>query len=312
MRTQGLIVAALAVLALGADMGVRTGFDLNSPAGMKWEVGDGMKLQIDGGVLALSCPNANFGWAAPAAESRWAVTPGLEIRMTASAVDKGQLKMQAEWFDAGGAGGAGGKFLGHSDLLTAEQFKPGPCTLTLPESKPAEARAMRVKIWLEGRDASVRITQFTVVAPRQWKKPNIAVTQAWTGQSKLESTGDLKTASGAEGWTLTLPEGKAYDGAVFADRADFSPKAVVQLDLARLTGGSVSLQLVCFDKDGKYLVCVDLFKDLTKPGVYEIPVSLDRSSFPAETAKVSPKVWLGGGNGHSASLAGIWLGAPTP
>jgi hypothetical protein len=69
----------------------------------------------------------------------------------------------------------------------------------------------------------------------------------------------------------------------------------------------VNLHVLCWNDRNEFLKEVSITPNIESAGLYEIPMRDHQQDFPAETARMSFKVWLTGKEA-SARIAGIYYG----
>ncbi len=302
MRTMTLVLALLWLTATtqAADLGRRVSMDLRLSTPAQVQAADGMEAGLAQGTLSIQVRDASYGWVTCMAAVP--VVEGMTLTLAADALTGGKLSAQAEWFDAAG------KFLTHSDLLALTEPTAEARTVNL--SPPGTAAVqVRLKLWLEGKGAAARLTQFTLSSPRAFRQTKLQLVDAWRGSDELAPSDDGKLVGSAVGpdLCLTLTPDTPYAGLALSKRLALTNADVLLLDVLEIHDGVITLQMLCFDENGKYLAAVDLLKDIDRPLLAEVRWDLFREMIPAATRQVSAKFWLVG-KSTTARVGGVFVG----
>lgn len=281
------------------DLGSRVLFDGTKTTAAQWKTATGITVTPGDGKLIIQSGATGYGWAA--IDQALPVSATTMANFQLSDITGGKASVQAEWLRKDGS------FIKATPLLSASGTAVALSSQNIlkqaPEGeKPAK---LKLKFWLEGRNAKATYTQASITAPRLWRTAGTTLVKLYDSATPRQADTGIDVAK--DSLDVTLTQGTDYAAFVLTDRADYKPKATVLLDLAALTGGQLTVQALCFDKDGNYLKSIDLFKDVTQPGAYEVAFDLFADQVPAETKQVSFKVWLAG-HGTAAKLAGIYYG----
>ncbi len=268
-----------------------------------WGKGDGMSLQLEEKNLRIESadPPSPHSWVAP--QLKLPYTPQTKLEAKVKEVIRGGLVVQVEWLDAQG------QFLASAAALEVKPGEDAKADLTLAElNPPANTKQLQLKIWLNGQDAVAEIDVLEIKLPLAWRQGGVTTKMAYDGSSTLsEESEGLVTQVQGENLDLQLKEGVDHASFLFPDRVEYAATDAVMLYLPSLVGGNMTVQAVCWDAKGNYLKSVDLFKDVAKSGVYEVPFSIYADQVPEATRQVSFKVWLMGQKA-SASLARLLVG----
>lgn len=286
-------VGALVALCSVAMAGPRVLFDAAGTSAADWETGKGIGVTAGSAGVSLKVSGEPFSWAAM--RSRVPAEP--EAQITIGQDPSGaKAKVQAEWFSSSG------EFISYSDV--PESTSVGQLTRQMAK-QPAQ---MRLKLWVEGGEKPALIRVLRIESPLRWREPGVSTVRSYDVTGKLTADKGLLLAKSAAVITATLAEGVQYSSLVFEDRVEYSPGGVVLVDTAQLAG-DFSLQMLCWDKGGTYLGAIDLLRSATKAGTVEMPMSSYSDQVPAGTAKLSFKLWLGGGKAANLQLRAIHYGA---
>jgi hypothetical protein len=301
MKLNTILLAVSLALGLHAaenDLGERVLFDALAIPSAEWQLAEGVTSQVIDGVLMIR--NAgSFCWATPGAQLPY--DPDASVVLTVDSVGGGTVSVQAEWFKADGG------FISATPVL--ERAKSGAAVegRKLSEFAPKDAKPakFRLKFWVEGKGAIVRFSRASIRAHRAWHNPKTETLAAFSGTAEISEEG-LKVEKRKDALEVTLPEGKAYASFLFKSKVRRDPGGVVMLDLARVQGGALSVQAVCFDMKDGFIKSVDLLKGANEPGLYEIPLSAYADQFNG-VSRIMFKVWMEGAKA-SASLGGLFYG----
>ena len=268
-----------------------------------WESDPSVGVAAEGGVTTFRLKGKPYAWAAM--RERIAIDADSTISVAPVEAAGGAAHVQVEWFDT-----AGRLVEPPAPLLSRADARKGLRDKRLADLFPAGERpaAMRLKLWLEGDGASAGLRGVIVRSPRRWREPNVRVVHLYGPDSATEA--DPGTDTHVVGASLVLKlDGTRKQGAcTLTDRVAYQPGGVVKVDLGAVDGGGVSLQALCWDKRGKLLSSVDVLKNITAPGSFEVPLRLHADQFPAGTEQLSFKLWLGGGPSARARLIALLYG----
>ncbi len=297
----GLMLAAAS--ARGDEQ--REAFDLRWTRAADWEASQSLRLTITKGRLELTNRGGEPGWAATT--TRWLLDDDATLTLRVAEARGAQVTVQAEWM------AEGGQFLGaatavdrvnESDTRVAVKLAD-----LLPKASPGKPQPglMRLKLWVGGDGGAAVIDELRITATRKWRNDQTRTAAAITAASPLAPDEGMTAAVEEEAIVMALDPGRPFAGLVVGEATAYSARAAVMLDLTWLARGRAGLQAVCFSAGGRHLGAVDLLKEIERPGVYEMPLSIYRSAFPAGTTQIRWKLWLGG-EGAAARVAGLWLG----
>lgn len=308
------LIAALALTAHADDLGTRTLFDATAP--QAWQTEKGVTAKVEDGALVMKTGDIAFGSAASenfitidpkdalaTISAAFPKTP-LALEIVLREVKGGTASVQAEWLRQDGS------FIKATPVLAATTAPLTQKEIRLLASAPGADRParFRLKFWLEGRNARAVYDKVLITAPRRWHRSGTTLIQAYDADSKREVDAGLTVEAAGKALQLNLSPDKEYASVALTDRAAYNANGKVLLDLAALNKGAVTVQVLCLDKDGKFLKAVDLQKDIARPGLFEIGFDLYADQFPAGTDKLAFKVWLIG-KGATARIDGLFYGA---
>ncbi len=126
----------------------------------QWKTETGISAAVESGALVLRSKDADFGWAAvnESVPLRDSATIDLEVKEARG----GQLVVQVEWMEQDGA------FIRAVELLkpgkTGSKITARKLSEFLPEGE--KPKRLRLKFWVEGRNAEIQIAQAVIRAPR--------------------------------------------------------------------------------------------------------------------------------------------------
>ncbi len=314
-RSSAFTLIEILVFVLGAavlpgvafaagSLGEHILFDAITTPASAWKTAKGITVAVEDRVLVLRSGDIDHGWATTG--EQLPICPGAALDIEVGQATNGQVGVQAEWFTGSGT------FLGRSDLLKEGKRGTTLTRCSLAERAPREGypRQFALKFWIEGRDAELRITRAIVHAPLAWRKPDRRLVFAYKPDARFASDPGMSVRADAAALAATLDSAAPYSSFVLEQRVAYDPKAVLLLDLQTLHGGVLSVQALCWDRDGAFLRAVDLIKDVAEAGVVEFPFNLVTDPFPSETRQLSFKVWLSGTESRvrSARIGGLYYG----
>lgn len=249
---------------------------------VKWDAAAGTTATADGAALRLHTTN-DFGWATT--EETFPATDTTRIDLDVKHVANGKLKVQIEWFREDGT------------FVSATEIRSKSAALS--ELQPAGERAgrFRFKFWLEGKGAEAQFAKALITTAQAWRKTGTKLLATFDANAKLESNSGMIVQPEDGVLTMRLEPDAEYASFYFEDKIVYDPKATVLVDIAAIKGGSVTVQALCWSPTGEFQKAVDLVKDMTTAGYTEVPVAMHKDEFPADTAKLSFKIWLSGREG---------------
>ncbi len=302
MKLISLLIALTAGVVWADELGHRVVFDERKLPADRWQTATGVTVTATGDALVLRCA-ADGGWATFEEHLPFVSTAVAGIAIPQAR--NGQLALQVEWFREDGS------FIGPADAL--RDAKAGTDqTLELARFQPAgeSPKTFRLKFWVEGRDAEIHLAKAVVSFQRTWRKPGTKLVKAYRDGAKHTPDPGLTVRADAEGFHAQVAPDTSFSAFLLEDRVDYDPGAVVLIDLADVRAGGVSVQALCWKSDDTQLKPVDLIKDVTTAGVYEIPLRALDGRFDPETKKLSFKIWLAG-QASTAQIAGLFYGVVT-
>jgi hypothetical protein len=300
------VLTTLAVVAMGwtcraAELGQRVIWDGARVPASGWQVADGITARAENGAITLVAGEVDYGWAA--AEELLPFSAGTTVELAVTRVEQGQLSVQVEWFRADGS------FIGATPLLErvkSETTVPArPITELVTEGE--KPNKFRLKFWVEGKHCRVVIGRASAGVVRVWRKAGTRLVKSYDAGTTYTSDPGIRVEAREDDLHATLAPDVGYAAFVLEERVEFDPKAVVMVDLAGVQNGVVSVQALVWKADGTFLHSVDLLKDVSAAGCFEVPLEIHKDKLGADAAKLSFKVWLAGGQ-TTARLAGVRYG----
>lgn len=153
-----LISLALATPLLAADE--QTLWDAAKTAPTQWKTAQGISASVESDALVLRSKDADFGWAA--ADDSVPLQDGATLDVAVKEAKNGQLVVQIEWLKQDGS------FLKAVDVLkearTGAKIAARKLTDFLPEGE--KPKKLRLKFWVEGKNAEVQIAKAVIRAPK--------------------------------------------------------------------------------------------------------------------------------------------------
>lgn len=276
-----------------------------SPDQANWQTSDDVTCKVDGKTVIAILGDVDNSWFTT--QNQYPLNDQTTFEIQCS----GAIGMQFEWFTSRG------RFLSASDVLKASDFAQGKQSLIvnkfIPDDIREKTRIFRPKFWVYGNNQSVTITDFAIHAPRQFRTDGLQLSHKWEAPTKLTPDPVLEITQDNQCIALKLDPSTKHAGLVFEDRVPYDAKGVMMIDINSITLGkadtSLTIQTICWDKQGNYLTSVDLIKSMNKAGTYEIAPSAYGSAIPKETVKINFKVWIWG-NTAKCKINGIYWGIP--
>lgn len=265
-----------------------------------WTFAPELKAENQDGRLILTSA-AKTDWAGPV--GRWSASSGLELRVEGDA-GGGNIIVQVEWFDRSGA------------LVSADEvFRVSGAGVQEKDGKmvpPPKAAAFGLKFWFEGESIHASLAGITLSRVPVW--PSGEALESVPAQENAKFEADSGIASKSEGTTcqMVLEEGTGYAGIHLNNPVALREGLRVLVPVLELPSGtSLSVQALCWDRQGAFLGEVDLIKDITEAGDYEVKVPAAAMEFNPAPAKVSTKVWLTGKAGRPVRVGAVRFAAPS-
>src|SRR3954468_1874936 len=106
--------------------------------------------------------------------------------------------------------------------------------------------------------------------PIQWHNEGVSETRL-LDLSHFDREQFINAEAKEDGLHVTLPRA-GYSYVLLTDRFDYSEKAVMQLKLAAIEKGNLTVQAVCYDVDGRIFTSFDLVDYIESKGTFEIPL----------------------------------------
>ncbi len=283
------------------ELGARTVWDALQVPAAKWQTGEGVSVDVNKVGVTIRAVGVDFGWAA--APDFLPVTETTAMDLTVKQVTNGQLAVQLEWMrEDGGFIGATNAFSGIRAGVSLNNRKIAEF---FPEGE--RPKRFRFKFWLEGADAEAQLSRAVVTFKRAWRKPETRLIKTYDSYATVTPDAGTKVQALGDTLAASLGADSQYSGFVFEDKVAYDKKGLVLLDVAALQDGVLSLQVLCWGKEGAFLKAVDLLKDNAAVGVFEVPLAIRTDDFPDAVSKISFKVWLSGKE-STARIAGLYYG----
>ncbi len=301
----GMLLCCFTASTFAAQSPARDLFDALRTTPQQWDVDAGVSVQVTGEGVKLSLKDKPYASAAP--QRRLEFDPSIVVTLKLAS-HSGDLSAQVEWLDESG------KLLQAVTAFDAAGADKGldnrKLSDFLPTSRGMVAR-FRLKLWIGGKDANVVIREFRITGERHWQTPAVRDGHAYDATGEVFADKGMLVDKSGTSLLAKLEPNTPYSAFVLADRISLRDVAAVMLDLEDISPkASISVQMLCWDSAGNNLKSADLMKDVLEAGVYEVPLSLYRDQVPPQTDKVSFKIWLGGGEGVKARLAGLYVASP--
>lgn len=295
------IIIFCARMASAVDLGERELWNALGVPDQQWKAEKGISVSVEPDMVVVRSGEVDFGWATPNRRAPFVKTATLDVEL--KQIANGQLGVQVEWFKEDGT------FISYTNILQQAKSPVRLSNLKLSDLVPTGEKPKKfgLKFWIEGRNAEARISEAVAQFARSWRNAGTRTLHAYDAKASVTSDEGME-GHGENGVIVArLSNDKGYSAFVLEDRADYDPNGVVMLDLEKLEGGTLTVQALCWDKDGTFLKAVDVIKDVAQVGVIEIPFTIYVDQFPKGTARVSFKIWLSG-RGASATIAGLFYG----
>lgn len=294
-----LLLSSTQLLLAAGDLGERTLWDALQTSSSQWQTAGGISATVDGGVLVLRSKEVDYGWATSSDSAPFMATATVDLEVKQCV--NGQVSVQVEWLREDGS------FIGAVSILKEARAGASVTGKKLSEFLPQgdKPKGFRLKFWVEGKGAEAQITKASVRFQRVWRKAETHLVKTFDAKTAFKADEGISVKAGHDLLSAALDAKTGYAAFALDGPVDFDAKGVVLLDLAKLQNGVVAVQALCWNRDGTFLKSVDLLKDVPTSGVYEVP--LKALEFPADTAKLSFKVWLAGKE-TSAAVAGLFYG----
>jgi hypothetical protein len=255
--------------------------------GDQWETGDGASVSTDGKQLTISLSGQKSSWAAT--REKVPYDPAALVIVLA----KQRAKVQAEFFDGGG------HYITTTTLRDGQHLSQG-----LPSD--ADPKTFRLKFWIEGSGTKLQFRRAEVVSDLKWKEPGVRVIQKFGPDAHIDADKGAVARNQPDALVGKLDGSRPFSAIHIAEKIKREPNMVFLIDISALTGG-MSVQALTWAEDGTQLKPVDLLKDLTAAGTYEVSMKDIDEKLPEGTHKISLKLWLNGKNAE-VHVPGIYWG----
>lgn len=253
-----------------------------------WKSGEGMTLNIQAGELELTSeqPASPRSWVAPKVTLPY--SPDTKLQASVKELTSGNLVVQLEWLNDQG------NFIASSEAMQVVPGEEKSMEVMLSDLNPPKGTSqVQLKLWLNGEGAIAEVDALLLKTPLLWRQSGLKTSTVYDGTSTLDERSEGLTVSPqSDELIVKLTDGVDHGSFVFSEKTDYSAAGAVMLYLAQLEDGKMTVQALCWDAQGKFLKSVDLFKDVAKSGLYEVPYSIYADQIPEGTAQVSFKVWL--------------------
>ncbi|MCB2156562.1 hypothetical protein KQI84_16925 [bacterium] len=266
-----------------------------------WKSGGATVSLARPGVISITESNPSGGWGDALLDAR---LPYLNSAMLEVNVDK----VHAGAFTVQGLAFVNGEIVKTIDMVKDRALGGQVLISMAAQPLPENTQYLLLKIWaVNAEGARVDISSLRyylpdktgnghstrVILPHNWEKDGLLAMQR------------------GENTRLLLEPGRTY-GSTMSDAAfDVSPKDSILIRYGELKNGRSAVQLIAFDKDGKYLDSVQVLRT-DAPGMQI--VRLSDLKWPEGTSSYRIKIWLEGDPSASLVLDGIaiigGLGAP--
>jgi hypothetical protein len=139
---------------------------------------------------------------------------------------------------------------------------------------------------------------------------DLTLFQASTAGADAWGWGDAKLKAGSDGLSIQeAGKSKSVGDVYVLERFAFLPEGIVELDVNRVVSGSFTLQLLAFKGDAN-IGSQDLVTESKTGGKLQFPLSAVK--LPAETERITFKIWVGGAKGATTVLNDLKYTASIP
>ena len=167
---------------------------------------------------------------------------------------------------------------------------------------PAECDTILLKLWVGGAEGATtllnNLTYTVQMSPEDIRNDeNFGKAEVW------EAT-DVRLSHTDDSATVELADGKSFGSALYQPLLPRSDEGRLLVHASAVTGGTLTLQIVAFGPEGRYIASVDAIPSFTSGWR---GIALNRIAWPEGTTHFRVKLWLGGTGGASAVLDRLLL-----
>ncbi len=194
-------------------------------------------------------------------------------------------------------------FQGETHIHTVDPIKNSASTgsraLPMRDLKlPPETQSVRFKVWVAGAEGAA-IALGNLRYSRMIETDQIVLDEPMKTLTYWEADGTSPELVEG-GIRVTLAEGASFGSLLYEPMRARRDDGQLMIHTPRVHYGTITIQLVCFDRDHLYLESVDAIRAV---GTGWHGVSLAGVKWPDRTAHYKVKIWLGGEPGAEAKLA---------
>ncbi|MBU0678730.1 MAG: hypothetical protein KJ626_11505 [Verrucomicrobia bacterium] len=253
-----------------------------------WSWG-GARVKASGDNLLLTENNRYGPYGDAFVSDHLPYIPSATIKLDVAKVVAGKYTLQAVCFD-------GASVLRSVDIV-ATSSKTGPQMLSMSESRiPRGTDSIVLKIWVvEEEGAAIELKDLTYSV--SIKSEYVLLDSDFRDASSWEADGVTLTP-GDDKAVLTLQDGKEFGSLLHNATFQKQGGKLVLIKLADVESARLTLQILVFDRQGKYLHPVDIAKDLSSGWHGFLTRDI---TWPEEAGTFRFKLWLSGDKGGSAS-----------
>lgn len=193
-------------------------------------------------------------------------------------------------------------FQGETHIHTVDPIKnsvsTGSRALPMRDLKlPPETQSVRFKVWVAGAEGAA-IALGNLRYSRTIEAEQIVLDEPLKTLTYWEADGTIPELVDG-GVRVTLEEGAGFGSLLYEPMRTRRDGGQLMIHAPRVHYGTITIQLVCFDRDHLYLESVDAIRAV---GAGWHGVSLGGVKWPDRTAYYKVKIWLGGEPGAEAVI----------